>query len=83
MTARLIMARTLADVTGRPESFFLDILRRLPTQPPGLDREYPPEEAEAMLARFRAEAPGILNWLIEGARQARGWLDRDGRGQGA
>jgi hypothetical protein len=70
MTARQIMARTLAEVTGRPESVFLEALRRFPSRPPGLDREYPPEEAERMLAAFRSEAPGILNWLMEGARRA-------------
>jgi hypothetical protein len=70
MTAREILARTLAEVTGRPESVFLDVLARLPRQPPGLDREYTHAEAERMLAQFRREAPGILNWLIEGARRA-------------
>jgi hypothetical protein len=68
MTARHILARTLAEVTGRPESVFLAVLSRLPSQPPGLDKEYAPAEAESLLAGFRGEAPGILNWLIRGAR---------------
>jgi hypothetical protein len=67
MTAREIMARTLSEVTGKPESVFLAAFDKLPTQPPGLDWEYTPVEAEEMLAGFRKEAPGILRWLIEGA----------------
>jgi len=68
MTARQILARTLSEVSGRPERLFLDALDRLPVQPPGLDEDYTPEESEKMLADFRKEAPGILNWLIKGAR---------------
>jgi hypothetical protein len=70
MTARHIMAKTLSEVTGKPESTFLAALARFPVQPPGLDREYTQVEAEKMLTGFRKESPGILNWLIEGARKS-------------
>jgi hypothetical protein len=71
MTAREIMARTLAEVSGVPESRFLAVMDRLPFRAPGLDKEYTQREAEELLAGFREEAPGILAWLVEGARKAR------------
>jgi hypothetical protein len=70
MTARQIMARALAHASGRPEDLFLDILARFPHQTPELDREYSPEESGRLLAQFREEAPGILNWLVEGIRRS-------------
>jgi hypothetical protein len=36
-----------------------------------LDTRLTPEETAAKLAALRAEAPGILDWLVEGARRAR------------
>ena len=47
-TARQILARTLSEVSGRPESVFLASLAALPVQPPGLDRECSPAESEAL-----------------------------------
>jgi hypothetical protein len=67
MTARQILATTLAEVLGRPASAFLAALERLPEQPAALDREYSPVEAARFLAAFRAEGPGILAWLVRGA----------------
>jgi hypothetical protein len=73
MTARQIMVRALAEVSGRPESVFLTALSRLPVQPPGLEKEYTPRETEEMLAAFRREAPGILRWLVQGALEGDAW----------
>jgi hypothetical protein len=75
MTARQILVRILAEVSGQPEAYVHAVLAALP-QTPGLDRTYAPEEAERLLTDLRAEKAGIHNWPIEGARKARRRIDR-------
>jgi hypothetical protein len=68
MTHADVYCRILAETTGRPEQTFRAVLAKIPRGRRGrLDEQCP--NAPSLLTELRAEKSGILNWLIEGAKQ--------------
>lgn len=72
MTNRDIIARILAEVSGRPEAEVAELLETM--TPKGgaghrLDEEVPDDKAHEIMTGLRAESGGILAWLLRGAAQ--------------
>ncbi|WP_321367995.1 hypothetical protein [uncultured Desulfuromusa sp.] len=72
MTKAEIFIQTISEVSGRSKdeiSKMLEPIRQ--AAPGGWDKEVPAAEAEKLLNSFRAEAPGILAWLVRGGMEFR------------
>lgn len=69
MTKEDVFITIISEVSGKPESFVSEMLDNFRAANPGgkWDDEIPEPEAEKLLNDLRAEGPGILNWLMEGA----------------
>lgn len=71
MKRRDIMIKILAEVTGRAERDVAELMDVLyaakPKAAAALEEELPDDEAEKLMARMRAEGPGILARLMQGA----------------
>lgn len=71
MTNQDIFIQIVSEVSGRPKEEIADLLAAIRRAHPGgkWDKELSDKEAETLLVELRAEAPGILRWLVEGAMQ--------------
>jgi hypothetical protein len=63
------MIKALANATGKSEADVERIADLMPMPIP--DKDIPDDEADQLLQRLYAEAPGIRNWLAVGAAQFR------------
>jgi hypothetical protein len=73
MTNGEIFTQILHEVTGRPKAEVATLINHMKDRFPGktrFDEELSPNESEQLLAALRQEKAGILNWVLEGAREA-------------
>lgn len=73
MTRADIFVQILSEVSGRPCREVAAILSEFRRSHPGgtWDQVIPDDEAKKLITDLRKEAPGILAWLVEGARRVR------------
>ncbi len=64
-----VMTTVLSRVTGRPEAEFRVVFELAARVGPNRLMEEVPD-GEALIRELMKEAPGILNWVIEGVRRA-------------
>ena len=71
MTYSEIFIQIISEVSGKPKQEITDLLSTFRKAHPGgkWDNIIPDKDAEKLLTELRAEAPGILRWLIEGAME--------------
>lgn len=72
MTYQEIFIQIISEVSGKPRDEIAGLLgafRRANPTAGKWDKEIPADEAEKLLASLRAEAPGILAWLVQGAME--------------
>jgi hypothetical protein len=67
MQAKTIIARALANATGKTEAEVTAALSAMAVQVP--DKDIADDEAERLLRGLSAEAAGMFAWLVEGARR--------------
>jgi hypothetical protein len=68
MTNAEIFAQVMSEVTGRPTAECAAVVELVKRQrgPGKWDHEHTPAESARLLATFRAEQAGILNWILAG-----------------
>lgn len=69
MTHADVFVQILSEVTGHAEGDVREWLQTFRDNVPGSDKfddELSDQEAEALLADFRKEKSGILNWALKG-----------------
>ena len=69
MTYSEIFIQIISEVSGKPKQEITDLLSTFRKAHPGgkWDNIIPDNDAEKLLTELRAETPGILKWLVEGA----------------
>ena len=69
MTYQEIFIQIISEVSGKSKNEISKLLTTFQKVHPGgnWDKIIPEHEAEALLSQLRAEAPGILAWLVKGA----------------
>ena len=70
MTYKEIFIKAISQAAGKPEKEVLDIWDQFQKAHPGgqWDKTIPEHEAEALLAKFKADSPAIIAWLESGRR---------------
>lgn len=69
MTYQEIFIQIISEVSGKPKQEINELLSAFRKTNPGgkWDNIIPDKDADKLLTDLRAEAPGILRWLVEGA----------------
>jgi len=73
MTNGEIFTQILHEVTGRPKTELTSLVDPMKDGFPGktrFDEDLSPEESQQLLNALRQEKAGILNWVLEGDREA-------------
>ena len=71
MTYAEIFIQTISEVLGKSKQEITKLLSTIRKAHPGgkWDKIIPDKDAEKLLTELRAEAPGILRWLVQGAME--------------